>query len=758
MNPHEEDEEEGPSVDSAVAEERIAARRIRIQRRLEAAKREASGEDSTKKKPVDSEKDALKSRKQMEDSRQRLVKLKSDGTELVTNVHVAADGRESMRRLEEEEQRRQRNEKLEAEAKSATEKFEEITKKWEYALSKEIPQDLHSMLMEQKTACDSMIDEKNKLIHDFQQELKSKDDQYVKDLKKAAEDVDLMVERMDEQMKQLTKAYREELTQIEKAFVTERAELIENNCKKWDGAMQQRRDKEVEYMESRRKRVEDYENQLQTLRVQDAEEYNMVKIKLETDVQILEQQLQQMKATYQLNQEKLEYNFQVLKKRDEENTITKSQQKRKITRLQDVLNNLKQKLAKQEKQYREDNQALTDDYKRITEQFRELQKKSRHFQTTDQKKFQDIWSMNEEQVRELVHSVMEEDRIIHEHQLGLPWAPPDMSFMDISRPMEPAVGQKEKQMSATQMAHEIMSGAGTEDGEDDDQDQGSVVREFQQDGQNARRKLSAKTIKAILELICDEAGFLVESKLTKLLAPLERDEQSLMKLDAIFAALGVDTEDDIYLLSSYFLNRIQGGREGEQVKEVHVSKEGAEEEDIEEEKGHLEETGSITEEGEKKDEEGSVVLSVDEKASQSSSVKAHLSEMMHLIHPNEVVKALRQFVHENRQPQKEFKRQSLKLGVGVGRDAILDERFWQQMASVIDSKKERVWTGLLDGFEKYQAVLTERASLIQETDALRQQNAELRMLLHQYVNSRVNQELEIPPTRILQAELSKDHE
>ena len=90
-------------------------------------------------------------------------------------------------------------------------------------------------------------------------------------------------------------------------------------------------------------------------------------------------------------------------------------------------------------------------------------------------------------------------------------------------------------------------------------------------------------------------------------------------------ALGVDTEDDIYLLSSYFLNRIQGGREGEQVKEVHVSKEGAEEEDIEEEKGHLEETGSITEEGEKKDEEGSVVLSVDEKASQSSSVKAHLS-------------------------------------------------------------------------------------------------------------------------------------
>ena len=51
--------------------------------------------------------------------------------------------------------------------------------------------------------------------------------------------------------------------------------------------MQGRRDKEQEYMDSRQKRVDDYEQQLQHLRVQDAEEYNMVKIKLETDVQVM---------------------------------------------------------------------------------------------------------------------------------------------------------------------------------------------------------------------------------------------------------------------------------------------------------------------------------------------------------------------------------------------------------------------------------------------------------------------------------------
>lgn len=40
-----------------------------------------------------------------------------------------------------------------------------------------------------------------------------------------------------------------------------------------------------------------------------------------------------MKATYQLNTEKLEYNFQILKKRDEESVVVINQQKRKITRL-----------------------------------------------------------------------------------------------------------------------------------------------------------------------------------------------------------------------------------------------------------------------------------------------------------------------------------------------------------------------------------------------------------------------------------------
>jgi len=47
-------------------------------------------------------------------------------------------------------------------------------------------------------------------------------------------------------------------------------------------------------------------------------------------------------------------------------------------RLQDVLNGLRIKCAKQEKQYRDENTQLNDDYKKIMEQFKDLQKKSRY--------------------------------------------------------------------------------------------------------------------------------------------------------------------------------------------------------------------------------------------------------------------------------------------------------------------------------------------------------------------------------------------
>uniref|UniRef100_A0A8C6CX22 DRC1 n=1 Tax=Moschus moschiferus TaxID=68415 RepID=A0A8C6CX22_MOSMO len=96
----------GPSIHSDNPQERIQARRLRIAARLEARRREALGEYLDGKK--ESEEDQSRSYKQKEESRLKLAKLLLCGTELVTNIQVAADIREIHRRVEEEEIKRQR--------------------------------------------------------------------------------------------------------------------------------------------------------------------------------------------------------------------------------------------------------------------------------------------------------------------------------------------------------------------------------------------------------------------------------------------------------------------------------------------------------------------------------------------------------------------------------------------------------------------------------------------------------------------------
>uniref|UniRef100_A0A7N9CJ48 Dynein regulatory complex protein 1 n=1 Tax=Macaca fascicularis TaxID=9541 RepID=A0A7N9CJ48_MACFA len=666
-----------PSVHSDNPQERIQARRLRIAARLEARRREALGEYLDGKK--ESEEDQSKSYKQKEESRLKLAKLLLCGTELVTNIQVAIDIREIHRRVEEEEIKRQRIEKLENEVKTSQDKFDEITSKWEEGKQKRIPQELWEMLNTQQLHCAGLLEDKNKLISELQQELKTKDDQYVKDLKKQSDDICLLLERMEEQVKNVMKTFREELYNIEKAFEVERQELLASNKKKWERALQAHNAKELEYLTNRMKKVEDYEKQLNRQRIWDCEEYNTIKIKLEQDVQILEQQLQQRKAIYQLNQEKLEYNLQVLKKRDEESTVIKSQQKRKI---------------------------------------------NRHFALIDDEKFREIWLMNEEEAKDLIARAFDVDRIIHTHHLGLPWTAPDFWFLKNVGPIS-----QQPQKSATQIVEEMLMHTEEEEAEEAASEPESYL--------DLPKQISEKTTKKILMLLCDESGFLIESKLLSLLLPLEQNECYLLRLDAIFSALGIESEDDLYKLVNFFLkyraHRLSSSLQIKSCSQVSM------------EKASMEETsmGSELELAEQTEMEG---------AKEESLVEGEKEEEEETppspwdIHPNDVLKILEAFVMGLKKPRDSRAPPRVQKNM---RNNSKDSEYWQALTTVIPSSKQNLWDALYTALEKYHIVLTQRAKLLLENSSLEQRNTELQALLQQYLNSKINSELQVPPTQVL---------
>ncbi|RMC22689.1 hypothetical protein DUI87_00310 [Hirundo rustica rustica] len=156
-----------------------------------------------------------KSLELIQETGKALAKLLFHGTQLVTDVRVEADLRESRRREKEGPERRRRLEKLEAEAKRGTEKLAEINSRWALAGEAKIPQELWDLVEQQQDQCQQLLARKNRLIRELQQELAAKDERYEQALKDQAEEIRLLLERMEEQTRNMLRTYRHHIRRIE---------------------------------------------------------------------------------------------------------------------------------------------------------------------------------------------------------------------------------------------------------------------------------------------------------------------------------------------------------------------------------------------------------------------------------------------------------------------------------------------------------------------------------------------------------------
>ena len=621
----------------AEREERILARRRRIQERINA---KLEGEGGVSKKETVEEKDTSKGKLQILESRKRLHKLKTDGSDVVTSVRVVNDDRENQRRIEEEKQRQRLRAELLSEAEVSSKENKTINASWGELYKFVVPQELFSEIQSVKKTTEGVISSKDELIEQLKTELKSKDDEYVKALKRYAEDVDLLITNMGTQFRKMQLAYHEELDEIENAFLQERREMVDSNQSEMTHLFEKRNQMEQHYMEAAQERAEQYQQQLEALRQADAEDYNILKIRLETDIQNLEQHLEAMRATYQLNTEKLEYNYRVLVERDQENQSTINQQKRKIARQRDLLSNLKSRYADSDKRYQEENLKLTEEYKRITEQFKDLQNKYKHFQAADIKKYEEVWNMNEETVSKLVDKVLQADKIIHEQQLGMRWMPPDDEFFE--SPKEEVI---------------------VEEVDTETTDEEALAKQLDE-------KLEDPKYARTLDLLASESGF------------LNGNQTGQDKVRGILNALEISDGPGFDALMA--------------------------------------------------------ILQKDETSKE-------------LVDPEDVVKRLKLFVQSNLAATASATATVGAKGLHFAHRQHVDKdkMHWDKMANVISPKMFRIWKSLEVNLQKYYKVLQERSSLLQETKSMQEENVQLQKLLERYLSSKINEDLQIPPTKII---------
>lgn len=89
-------------------------------------------------------------------------------------------------------------------------------------------------------------------------------------------------------------------------------------------------------------------------------------------MQTLEKCMEDMKAIFKLNEEKLTFNFKVLKEREKVNKATGDTLKKRRAEIMEAVRNEKIKFTKKQAEYQYINVKLTKDYKNYTNIFKDL--------------------------------------------------------------------------------------------------------------------------------------------------------------------------------------------------------------------------------------------------------------------------------------------------------------------------------------------------------------------------------------------------
>jgi len=148
------------------------------------------------------------------------------------------------------------------------------------------------------------------------------------------------------------------------------------------------------------------------------------KIKLEKEMQILEKCMEDMKAVYRLNEEKLDFNTKVLQERSTVNKKSQDLLKKRELRYRNIVRDVTIAYKKELLDKQRENQRDTNDFKRFTKQFKELQRKFERFEKSDNARLKEVWQMNEKEAKAIVEKIIAADKVIHTQQLDIPWTPP----------------------------------------------------------------------------------------------------------------------------------------------------------------------------------------------------------------------------------------------------------------------------------------------------------------------------------------------
>lgn len=269
----------------------------------------------------------------IESTNRELCELQRDGEELITNVKIANDRREIHNRNLVAKERHHLVNELRDESALAATKLTNITVLWSELDGRKDPISFHNGLETLKSYIRELMMQKDTAIQQLHDALTNADERYGSSQQCKSDDIQCLIERINQQVEVMKKAYQEHLALLHGSIDEERVSFKQKHTNKWQGLHELREEAEQQNLIDIQDKRQFYDDTTEQVQRDHEEKCRSTRIQLDRDNDKLQIELLNMKSETILNTEKLNYNHHVLQKRTEENIIVRNQQKQRLVRM-----------------------------------------------------------------------------------------------------------------------------------------------------------------------------------------------------------------------------------------------------------------------------------------------------------------------------------------------------------------------------------------------------------------------------------------
>ena len=344
---------------------------------------------------------------------------------------------------------------------------------------------------------------------------------------------------MENHIKNQRDTLDKEMQNLERAFSKQKTQFLRQIDSNFTKNLTAIADKCSDDLDLRLKLVIEQEDEMSEMINNDAANIAEIKMKMEEAVKSIEEEIDMIKAVTHLNNERLDYEIHVLSKHEEENSVIKSEQKRKITSLQDVSNKLKLKLMDTEKDSEKEKTQLLVSIQNIKKQLNEIEVKQRKFGSQSAKTRTEMATMMKSEAYRLLEKIIQNDRVLEYFYLKRPFAQRQGGELENLESMSTKFGhQRHSIISSQQFPGRRLSRRSSK------RSSSASERHSKRSADKVKSKEKVN-IKELMLILIDKADFLVDATLNEIMEALPNKEKLLIKVDNILNSLHVDKAKDL---------------------------------------------------------------------------------------------------------------------------------------------------------------------------------------------------------------------